>query len=227
MPEAWSETVRTPQKVPTWSVSWPHDQARPCRPVWPSEDDDCSCGDDDRDSDDGDFDGYSIDADENEWEELQPAIDFSSTCHCQACPYIAIISYVSVILWQSDLRNWNSKFRIWHPLIWLSQIEDKFMKLLQHCGRLSVCLMYYWLCDSTGCPKKLACKQPMGDLSNKERGVPRKKRESGDKGIRSSLLLRSPICCSTRNLKQIKASFLGGHPVCFTIHIYWYSLLAV
>ena len=38
---------------------------------------------------------HSIDiADDNEWEELQPAIDFGSTCHCQAFPYIAIISYI-------------------------------------------------------------------------------------------------------------------------------------
>ena len=31
-PQARSETLRTPQKVPAWSVSWPHDPARPCRP---------------------------------------------------------------------------------------------------------------------------------------------------------------------------------------------------
>ena len=31
-PEARSETLRTSQKVPAWSVSWPHDPARPCRP---------------------------------------------------------------------------------------------------------------------------------------------------------------------------------------------------
>ena len=31
-PEAQSEPLRTPQKVPAWSVSWPNDLTRPCRP---------------------------------------------------------------------------------------------------------------------------------------------------------------------------------------------------
>ena len=31
-PEARSETLRTPNKVPTWSAFWPQDSARPCRP---------------------------------------------------------------------------------------------------------------------------------------------------------------------------------------------------
>ena len=43
--------MRTPKKVLTSSVSWPHDPARPCR-LWPSDDDDDDDVDDDDDDDD-------------------------------------------------------------------------------------------------------------------------------------------------------------------------------
>ena len=69
---------------------------------------------------------------------------------------------------------------------------------------LFVCIMYYWLCDSKDVQKKfvlyffcrLVVKQP-------RKGCAHKAEKSGDKGIRSSLLLRSPIDCSTRNILNI------------------------
>ena len=55
--EAQSETLRTPQKVPAWSVSWPHDPARQALPVvgrlWPSEDGDGGGGEDDNKVEEG------------------------------------------------------------------------------------------------------------------------------------------------------------------------------
>ena len=46
--EARSKTLRIPQKILAWFVSWPHNPARPCR-LWPSDDD--GDGDDDHDHD--------------------------------------------------------------------------------------------------------------------------------------------------------------------------------
>ena len=55
--EAQSETLRAPQKVPVWSLSWPHDPARQALPVvgrlWPSEDGDGGGGEDDNKVEEG------------------------------------------------------------------------------------------------------------------------------------------------------------------------------
>ena len=117
-PEARSETLRTPQKVPAWSVSWPHDPA--------SDDDDDDCGGDD-DLVDGDNHCWLLLPRDGKWwpqeielsfprplhiclEEALPAC-WAPSHHCTMCscsPWIFLkepryeykISYIATIYWK-------------------------------------------------------------------------------------------------------------------------------